>query len=77
MNSKYKYFEDQEILQLLEFSKKFGAEPWLALKFHRKSWVFVKAEDLNRTNTRWVVNLDLAEEKGLSFEQFISKNQKI
>lgn len=77
MNSKYKYFEDNEILQLLEFSKKFGAEPWLALKFTRKSWIFVKVEHLNRTNTKWTINQEIAHEKGLSFDQFILKNQKI
>jgi len=73
----HKYLELEEISQLKLFSQKFGAEPWLAIKFNRQPWYLLKIEDLNKTNKKWGVSLALAQKKGLNFENFLKKNQKI
>lgn len=72
-----KHFNDEEISQLSLFSEKFGAEPWLAIKFNRKPWYFLKLTDLKKTKKGWGISLVLAEQKGLVFEQFLVKNQNI
>ena len=38
-----KFFPLKEIQELLEFSKRFKAEPWIAVK-HFKQWFFVRVE---------------------------------
>ena len=42
---KKKYFQAQEIEQLNVFSKNFGAEAWIAIKFPNNDWFFLLLED--------------------------------
>ena len=73
--SKYLYPED--ISQILDFAAKFGAEPWIAIRFNNKGWYFLKTEDLKKTkSSNLVINLELAEEKGLKFEDIIKEGEK-
>src|SRR3989344_5951406 len=44
---KYQYFDPQQVRDLLEFAKVFGAEAWLAVKFSTE-WKFFKPEDLEQ-----------------------------
>lgn len=70
--SKYLYPED--ISQIIDFASKFGAEPWIAIRFNNKGWYFLKTEDLNKTkSSNLVINLELAEQKGLKFENLIKE----
>src|SRR3989338_6977523 len=55
-----KYLQNAEIDQLQEFSRKFGAEPWVGVKFPDQPWYFLMLEDLNNTGKCWLVSLDLA-----------------
>jgi len=64
-----KYFRDDEIAGLQEFATRFGAEPWVAIKFHRKDWVFLTLEDIESSGKHFVVTPEVAERRGLSFEQ--------
>lgn len=68
-----KYFTKKEIDELLEFSKKFGAEAWTAVKFDRIGWFFFNIEDMEKTEKSFLVDVVLAKRKGLSFEQLIGK----
>lgn len=65
-----KYFPKQEILELRYFADKFGAEPWIAIKFFRKEWLFFTLEDLDETQACYVIGLEKAH-RGLTFEQVI------
>ncbi len=67
-----KYFTKKEIKELKYFAEKFGAEPWVAIKFFRKEWVFLTIEDLEETNASYVVPVSLAEIRGLSLEDLIA-----
>ena len=68
---KNKYFSQQEIADFKHFCLKFGAEPWIAIKFHRTSWFFLKLEDLEQTNKGHSISLKNAQNKGISFENLI------
>lgn len=68
-----KYLPDIEIRLLKEFCVRFGAEPWIAVKFLRKSWFFLKADDLERTGSNHCVSIGFATEKGLSFDEVIKE----
>jgi Holliday junction resolvase len=71
-----KYLNQEEIKQLKDFSKKFGAEPWLAMKFDRQPWSFLRPEDLEETKSCFAISQNLIKKKGISFQELIS-NQKI
>jgi len=63
----HQYFEAEQIAQLLEFSEKFGAEPWLAVKFSTE-WHFLGVDDLSKTKSgKFVANKNKIKSK--SFEE--------
>ena len=67
-----KFFSEEDIQQLLKFSDKFGAEPWIAIKFDYKGWFFLKPEDTDRTkNGYYSISLELAKQKGLNLNTFL------
>lgn len=69
---KKKYFPEEEINQLKEFSEKFNAEPWVAVKFKEaKEWFFLTLEDLEKTKAGFVVSIGLARMKGLLFDELV------
>ena len=66
-----KYFQKDEIEQLRQFSRIFGAEPWIGIKFNRIDWHFVNLEDLEDTGQCYLVSLEIIKNKGLLFEELI------
>lgn len=70
---KSKYFSKEEIEQLKIFSEKFGAEPWIGVKFKNISWFFVSLEDLEIAGKNYVISVKLAKNKGLLFNQLINR----
>ena len=67
------YLSRKEINELIEFSKIFGAEPWIGVRFDRMEWFFLNPEDLDETEgANYVISIALAKKKGLSFENLIS-----
>ncbi|MBD3354609.1 Holliday junction resolvase [Candidatus Woesearchaeota archaeon] len=69
--SSYRHFSSKEISELKEFSERFGAESWIAIKFNRKGWFFLSLEDLKETEANYSISLDIAERKGLAFSDLI------
>lgn len=68
-----KYFHKTEIEQLKEFADRFGAEPIIAVRFDGLGWFFFSIDNMEKTKGDYfVVSRDLAKEKGLSFDEFIS-----
>ncbi len=64
-----KYFPEKEIRSLKFFAEKFGAEPWIGLKFFQKQWLFISTEDLRETKSSYVISKEEAEVKGLTLEE--------
>tara|TARA_Y100000034_G_scaffold135760_1_gene208985 strand:- start:2 stop:436 length:435 start_codon:yes stop_codon:yes gene_type:complete len=77
IKSNRKYFSQKEINELNEFSKKFGASPYIAIKFDRKEWRFVHTKDMGFAKTNHYISLDLAQKKGLKFEEIIGKYKQL
>jgi len=67
----WKYVEKEDIEQLKTFSDLFNAEPYLAMKFNKKEWLFLTLEDLEETDKAFMINVKKAEIKGISFEELI------
>src|SRR3989339_347319 len=59
-----KYLTKEEINQLKTFAELFDAEPWIAVKFDRQNWFFLKIEHLESSGTNMVVSLEIAKNKG-------------
>lgn len=66
-----KYFKEGEIEELILFANKFGAQPYVAIRFNNRGWFFVKPENLKKTNKTFCLSYELAKEKGISFEKLI------
>jgi len=60
--------------QLVRFSNKFGANPYLAVKFKRSGygWLLLKPEDLERSCKYYKITLEEAYRKGVSPEAILS-----
>lgn len=74
---KKKYFQKTEIEQLSIFSKKFGAESWIGIKFANEPWYFLMLEDLENTGGCWAVSTDLAKRRGLIIEELMKTKKEI
>ncbi|MBW2963675.1 Holliday junction resolvase [Candidatus Woesearchaeota archaeon] len=68
-----KYFSEEDIGQLKEFATKFGTESWIGIKFGGMPWYFLSLEDLEKTGKNMAISVDLAQKKGLKFENLIGK----
>lgn len=66
-----KYFPQVEVDQFREFARIFGAEPWLAVKFKGFDWFFFTLDDLQMTKSNFVITSELAQLKGLSFDELL------
>ena len=64
-----KYIPRDDIFQLKEFALTFDAEPWVAVRFNRTEWYFLRPEQLEDTGTCRLVSKELAQQKGICFEQ--------
>ncbi len=68
------YFSKKEIQELKEFAKLFGTEAWVAVKFNRLDWYFLNLEDLDENEESYVIDIQKAKRRGLSFNELIEKN---
>jgi Holliday junction resolvase len=66
-----KYITKEQIKELKEFARRFGAEPWLGIRFDNKGWYFLKHEDFKKSEKSFIMSLELARKKGLSFDELI------
>ena len=69
---KKKYFTKKEINELIYFSEKFGAEAWIGVKFFHQPWYFLPIENMEEKGASYAVSVELAELKGLTFEELVS-----
>ena len=65
------YLSKKEINELKEFSQKFGAEAWIAVKFNKDKWYFLNIEDIKPTTENFVITNENARLKGLLFEELV------
>ena len=77
INAKRKYFSTREIDELKLFSEKFGAIPLIAIRFDRRGWFFVHLNDMGFSRTNHFISLELAQKKGLKFDEIIGKYKQL
>lgn len=70
-SDKTKYFLQKEITELQYFCDKFGAEPWVAVKFDKEPWYFFPIHDLKETGKNFAITLKDAKIQGLLFEDIV------
>lgn len=69
-----RYLQREQINGLKKFSKTFGAEAWIGMRYDNEDWWFLNPNDLGKTkNNVLCVNLKLAKQKGVKFEELIGK----
>jgi len=69
-----RYITNEQIDELVEFSKGFGAEAWIGVRFDGMKWSFLKPNQLGKSNggNNYYIDVNLIEDKGISFEDLIS-----
>jgi Holliday junction resolvase len=67
------YLTGKEVSELSEFSRLFGAEPWIGVKFNNVDWYFLTLEDLKNTEEGHSISLENAKRKGFLFQELIKK----
>ncbi|MBS3095877.1 Holliday junction resolvase [Candidatus Woesearchaeota archaeon] len=65
------YLDNHDVHQLKEFCEIFGAEPWFAVRFARKDWLFLGIEDIEKTENGYVIDSKVAERRGLLIDELI------
>ena len=68
--NKSQYLTKDEIDELKTFSVMFGAEPWVGIKF-KTDWYFISLDDMKETKKNFVVTVELAKQKGLTFNELL------
>ncbi|MBI2651978.1 Holliday junction resolvase [Candidatus Woesearchaeota archaeon] len=68
---KKKYLDEYDVRQLKDFCDIFGAEPWFAVRFTRKDWLFLSLEDIEKTERGYVIDAKVAERRGLLIDELI------
>lgn len=72
------YIDSGKIKALLEFSGKFGAQPYVGAKFKREKWRFISIEHLYKTKQEnYRVDKQLAFEKGVELDELIGKDKQV
>ena len=66
-----KYLDKHDVSQLGEFCDIFGAEPWFAVRFSRMNWLFLSIEDIEKTENGYVIDVKVAERRGLLIDELI------
>lgn len=67
-----KYLSFESIDQIEKFSKKFGAESWIGMRFDNVGWFFLTLEDIVKVGKTYKISKEIAKERGLLFEELIS-----
>ena len=68
-----KYLAAEQIENLMLFAERFGAEPWVGMRFDNVTWFFIAPSELKRTEKSFKVSLEYAKRFGLLFEELIGK----
>ena len=66
-----KYLTAKEVSELEKFSRIFGAEPWIGMRFNDMKWYFLSLEDLKNSGNSFSISVELAKKKGLEFDELI------
>jgi len=72
-----RYIDKNQIQELVEFAKGFGAEPWIAVRFDNMEWSFLKPIQLGKSKGKgnYYFDKELVWKKGTSFDFILQKSK--
>jgi len=77
-SAEYVHLEFEQIAQLVEFSQKFGAVPFVAIRYAGKEWRFLDLARVERTRgENFKVSKTFAYGNGLTFDQLLDRFEKL
>jgi holliday junction resolvase Hjr len=65
------YISKQSIEDFLEFSYRFGAQPFIAVRFLREQWRFLHPQDIPQTTVNVVINKKFAFDRGFILDDLV------
>jgi len=64
----------EQVEELMQFAKGFGAESWIGVRFDNMDWYFVHPKDLPKNdNKAHYLSRKFVQKKGLHFKEFIKR----
>ena len=66
---------NEQVEELKEFAKGFGAESWIGVRFDKMPWYFVHPKDLKQDNKHHSISKDVALKKGIAFKAFVTRKR--
>jgi holliday junction resolvase Hjr len=67
------FFSKEDLSQLLEFSKRYGAEPWIGIRFDNEGWYFLAANIVMEEGVGKSISRDNAKIYGVGFEELVGE----
>jgi Holliday junction resolvase len=72
------YVDSSQIDGLIEFSKIFGAEPYLGIKFKQTNWIFLKPDSIAKTKSQnYKIEKKLVIEIGLDLDEVVGLDKQM
>lgn len=72
-----RYITKEAIADFLTFSRQFGAEPWIAVKFLRTPWWFILPEDLQDAGKSYRIMKEFCEKKAITLDELLNDKSVI
>ncbi len=66
------YLEKKEVGELQEFADRFGGEPWIAVRFSRTEWFFLRPDELSDSEKSLHTTKTRAVKIGRTFQNLIT-----
>ena len=63
----------EQVEELKEFAKGFGAQSWIGVRFDKTAWHFIEPKQLKKGNKHHSISKEFALEKGIHFKEFIKR----
>jgi len=67
------FFSKEDLSQLLEFSRRYDAEPWVAVRFDKEGWYFFAANIVMQEGTGKAISREKAKIYGVGFKELVGE----
>jgi Holliday junction resolvase len=67
-----RYISKEAVADFVQFSRQFGAESWIAMRFPKKPWWFILPEDLEDVGNSFKITLEFCEKRGISLDELLN-----
>jgi len=72
------YIKKDEIKNLEEFSERFGALPYVGIRFNGEKWAFLPPHKIPKTKDgNYRIDLSFIRREGMDFDEFIGKSKQV